>query len=60
MKIDLSGKTAIVTGSTASIDYAIAKGLAQAGANVVVNGHTAAAVEHAVAKLTADGCAAIG
>ena len=45
MKIDLSGKTAIVTGSTAGIGYAIAKGLAQAGAEVVVNGRTAAAVE---------------
>ena len=51
MKIDLSGKTAIVTGSTAGIGYAIAKGLAQAGAEVVVNGRTAAAVERAVAQL---------
>ena len=51
MKIDLSGKTAIVTGSTAGIGYAIAKGLAQAGAEVVLNGRTAAAVEQAVAKL---------
>ena len=54
MKIDLSGKTAIVTGSTAGIGYAIAKGLAQAGADVVVNGRTAAAVEEAVAKLTSE------
>jgi NAD(P)-dependent dehydrogenase (short-subunit alcohol dehydrogenase family) len=51
MKIDLSGKTAIVTGSTAGIGYAIAKGLAQAGATVVVNGRTAAAVERAVGEL---------
>ncbi|MEO8120704.1 MAG: SDR family NAD(P)-dependent oxidoreductase, partial [Rhodoferax sp.] len=54
MKIDLSGKTAIVTGSTAGIGYAIAKGLAQAGAEVVLNGRTEAAVEHAVAKLRAE------
>jgi NAD(P)-dependent dehydrogenase (short-subunit alcohol dehydrogenase family) len=54
MKIDLSGKTAIVTGSTAGIGYAIAKGLAQAGATVVVNGRTAAAVERAVAELNSD------
>ncbi len=38
MKIDLSGKTAIVTGSTAGIGYAIAKGLAQAGAALRVDG----------------------
>jgi NAD(P)-dependent dehydrogenase (short-subunit alcohol dehydrogenase family) len=54
MKIDLSGKRAIVTGSTAGIGYAIAKGLAQAGAEVVVNGRTAAAVERAVAKLKSE------
>ena len=54
MKIDLTGKTAIVSGSTSGIGYAIAKGLAQAGAEVVVNGRTTAAVEHAVAKLTSE------
>ncbi|WP_076591466.1 SDR family NAD(P)-dependent oxidoreductase [Herminiimonas arsenitoxidans] len=54
MNIDLSGKTAIVTGSTAGIGYAIAKGLAQAGAEVTVNGRTAAAVQRAVAQLKAE------
>jgi NAD(P)-dependent dehydrogenase (short-subunit alcohol dehydrogenase family) len=44
MKIDLSGKTALVTGSTSGIGHAIAKGLAAAGAAVVVNGRTQAKV----------------
>lgn len=51
MHIDLTGKTAIVTGSTAGIGYAIARGLAEAGAEVVVNGRTPAAVDRAVASL---------
>lgn len=54
MKIDLSGKTALVTGSTAGIGYAIAKGLAQAGADVVVNGRTSDAVESALARLSSE------
>ena len=52
MRIDLSGKTAIITGSTAGIGFAAAKGLAEVGAAVVVNGRTAAGVDKAVAALT--------
>jgi NAD(P)-dependent dehydrogenase (short-subunit alcohol dehydrogenase family) len=51
MKIDLSGKTAIVTGSTVGIGYAIAKGLAASGAIVVVNGRQQAAVDKAMNRL---------
>lgn len=51
MKIDLSGKTALVTGSTAGIGFAIAKGLAETGAEVVINGRSQARVDQAVAKL---------
>lgn len=40
MHIDLSGRRSLVTGSTAGIGYAIARGLAGAGAAVVVNGRT--------------------
>ena len=46
MNIDLSGKVALVTASTAGIGYAIAKGLAASGAEVIINGrseHSAAA-----------------
>lgn len=52
MKIDLSGKTALVTGSTAGIGYAVAKGLAASGASVVVNGRSKARIDEAVAQLT--------
>jgi NAD(P)-dependent dehydrogenase (short-subunit alcohol dehydrogenase family) len=51
MKIDLSGKTALVTGSTSGIGYAIAKGLAAAGAEVTVNGRTQAKVDGAIATI---------
>ena len=52
MKIDLAGKTALVTGSTSGIGHAIAKGLALAGATVVVNGRTPVKVDAAVAAIT--------
>lgn len=54
MKIDLSGKRAVVTGSTSGIGLATAKGLAEAGAHVVVNGRTAERVNQAVARIQAD------
>ncbi len=51
MQIDLTGKRAIVTGSTEGIGFAIAQGLANAGATVVVNGRTQAKVDAAVARI---------
>jgi NAD(P)-dependent dehydrogenase (short-subunit alcohol dehydrogenase family) len=51
MKIDLSGKTALVTGSTAGIGFAIARGLAASGAEVVLNGRGKARVDEAIASL---------
>jgi NAD(P)-dependent dehydrogenase (short-subunit alcohol dehydrogenase family) len=48
MRIDLSGRTAIVTGSTGGIGLAIAKGLAAAGAAVTVNGRSEARVHAAI------------
>ncbi|HEX4197444.1 MAG TPA: SDR family oxidoreductase [Caulobacteraceae bacterium] len=71
MQIDLTGKLAIVTGSTRGIGLAIAKGLAGSGATVVVNGRERKAVDEAAAAIgrgargvaadvgTAEGCAAL-
>lgn len=55
MHIDLSGKTALVTGSTSGIGHAIATGLAAAGADVVVNGRTKARVDQAVGAIAKAG-----
>lgn len=54
MKIDLSDKTALVTGSTLGIGLAIAKGLATTGATVVVNGRRQEAVDKAIAAIKAE------
>jgi NAD(P)-dependent dehydrogenase (short-subunit alcohol dehydrogenase family) len=54
MHIDLSNKRAVVTGSTQGIGFAIAKGLAEAGAHVVINGRSQASVDKARAKLIAE------
>jgi len=60
MAVELSGKTAIVTGSTRGIGYAIAEALVKAGAQVVVNGTTEEGVSQAVEKLTSLGGKAVG
>jgi NAD(P)-dependent dehydrogenase (short-subunit alcohol dehydrogenase family) len=48
MDLKLDNKTALVTGSTAGIGFAIAKALAGEGARVIVNGRTTARVSAAV------------
>jgi NAD(P)-dependent dehydrogenase (short-subunit alcohol dehydrogenase family) len=53
MDLQLNGKTALVTGSTAGIGFAIAQSLAREGARVIVNGRTQERVDAALAKLPA-------
>ena len=51
MDLELNGKTALVSGSTAGIGLAIATELAQEGAHVFVNGRTAGRVQEAIKKI---------
>jgi gluconate 5-dehydrogenase len=54
-KFDLTGRTALITGSSAGIGFALARGLAQAGAAVVLNARNADKLESAAAVLRAEG-----
>ena len=45
---DLSGKTALVTGSSAGLGLAMARGLAEAGAAIVLNGRDEAKLASAL------------
>ncbi|RZI72277.1 MAG: SDR family oxidoreductase [Pseudomonas sp.] len=51
MNIQLNSKRALVTASTGGIGFAIAKGLAEAGAEVVINGRNEGSVREAIARL---------
>jgi gluconate 5-dehydrogenase len=57
---DLSGRTALVTGSARGIGFALAEGLAKASASVILNGTRADTVAEAVSRLEAKGFAATG
>jgi NAD(P)-dependent dehydrogenase (short-subunit alcohol dehydrogenase family) len=68
--LQLGGKTALISGSTKGIGFAVAELLAREGAQVIVNGRTQAAVDEATSRIpgaqgfagdlaTAAGCAAI-
>src|SRR5258708_7658201 len=51
MNLDPKQKTAVVSGSTAGIGFAIAAALAAEGAQVVINGHTEARVNSAMEQV---------
>jgi gluconate 5-dehydrogenase len=52
---DLSGKTALITGSSQGIGLAIAQGLGEAGARVIINGRDKAKLDAARADLAGNG-----
>jgi NAD(P)-dependent dehydrogenase (short-subunit alcohol dehydrogenase family) len=60
MDLQLKGKIALISGSTAGIGNAIATALAREGARVIVNGRTSAAVDAAVAAMKSAGGEVLG
>ena len=57
---DLTGRTALITGSVRGIGFSLAEGLGEAGATVIVNGRQQPAVDEAVVRLRAKGYEARG
>ena len=53
---DLTGKTALVTGSSRGLGRAMAQGLAAAGAGIILNGSSAERLAQAAAEMKAAGC----
>ena len=56
-RFDLSGRTALITGSSAGIGFALARGLAGAGATVILNARNEDKLVRAAAKLRDEGAA---
>ncbi|TCL03172.1 SDR family NAD(P)-dependent oxidoreductase [Sodalis ligni] len=56
----LEGKTALVTGASRGIGFTLARGLAQAGATVVIGGRDAATLDDAVERLRGSNADATG
>lgn len=54
MDLQLKGRTALVSGSTLGIGFAIASTLASEGASVIVNGRTQERVDEAIARISKD------
>ncbi len=52
---DLSGKTALITGSSQGIGFALARGLAEAGASIVLNGRDKTKLDRAAETLSDEG-----
>jgi gluconate 5-dehydrogenase len=57
VRFDLTGRVALVTGAYRGLGFAIARGLAGAGAHVIINGRNADALAGAAAILVGEGLA---
>ena len=57
---NVEGKVALITGSTGSLGYTFAKGLAQHGATVILNGRNPEKLNHKVSELKSEGYRAFG
>lgn len=51
---DLTGKTALITGSSQGIGFALAKGLSDVGVNIILNGRDATKLKSAAGSLSND------
>lgn len=58
-RFDLSGRTALITGSSAGIGLALARGLAGAGARVILNARDPVKLEQAADQLRAEGASVL-
>lgn len=57
---DLTGKIALITGSSQGIGFGIARGLGQAGATIILNGRNAERLNRAVSTLSQEGLKVFG
>lgn len=57
---NLEGKRALITGGTHGLGMAMAKGLSEAGASLIINGHSKEKMSLALESYKTDGCEAVG
>lgn len=57
---DLTGKIALITGSSRGIGFGIARGLGQAGATIILNGRNAERLNRAISTLSQEGLKVFG
>jgi gluconate 5-dehydrogenase len=57
---DLTGKIALITGSSQGIGFGIARGLGQAGATIILNGRNEERLNRAVSTLSSEGLKVYG